>query len=149
MSLRDFRRRGLSNRTLAAMALTAAAATRRSIVARSMSYDRGRDLPVLAGLDASGADASPATTARILKRLARALRIERARGRGGLSGYDPARHMALIQAIRAESRSLMVSMPTASLGQTASHVRTANLGASTGSQRSAVAGTEGDAAAPP
>jgi hypothetical protein len=78
-----------------------------------LSYRRERDLPALVGLDAAetGAD-SPMIAARILRRLGRALRRERGRGRAGHPDYDLARHRALIQAWRAESRRLGRSRPS-------------------------------------
>src|SRR5690242_20086231 len=79
----------------------------------SLSYRRERDLRALVGLDAAetGSD-SPVIAAHILRRLGRALRRERWRGRAGHPDYDLARHRALIQAWRAEARRLGRGRPS-------------------------------------
>jgi hypothetical protein len=69
----------------------------------SHSYDRRKDLPQLVGLEeADIADLSAQTAARLLRRISRALRRERALGQSGRGGYDPARHLALLKAYRFE-----------------------------------------------
>ncbi|MBV8849346.1 MAG: hypothetical protein JOZ16_07145 [Methylobacteriaceae bacterium] len=52
------------------------------------------------------AGAEPETTRRIVLKLARALRIERARGRAGHWTYDLNRHIGLMQAMKAEQERL-------------------------------------------
>ena len=80
----------------------------RTIVGRgSEPYDRTRHLPrVLPIGPAEIADDSEGGRLRIVARLARALRAERARGRGGHWTYDLNRHIALTQAYAAERRHL-------------------------------------------
>ena len=71
------------------------------------SYERGRMLPRLlpvAPADIIGGE--PETTRRILLKLARALRVERARGRAGHWTYDLNRHIGLMQAMKAEQERL-------------------------------------------
>ena len=69
------------------------------------AYDRGRHLPrVLPVGPDEIADESAAGHRRIVARLARALRAERNRGRGGHWTYDLNRHIALRQAYLAERR---------------------------------------------
>ena len=78
-----------------------------SVRMRANSYDRGRDLPALVGLDHGEADdRTPLASMRILRRLGRALRWERRRGRAATGDYDVARHLALLQAYRAEAAML-------------------------------------------
>jgi hypothetical protein len=48
----------------------------------------------------------PETTRRIVLKLARALRVERARGRAGHWTYDLNRHIGLMQALKAEQERL-------------------------------------------
>jgi hypothetical protein len=48
----------------------------------------------------------PQTTRRIVLKLARAIRIERARGRAGHWTYDLNRHVGLMQALKAEQERL-------------------------------------------
>ena len=48
----------------------------------------------------------PETTRRIVLKLARALRVERARGRAGHWTYDLNRHIGLLQALKAEQERL-------------------------------------------
>ena len=86
----------------------AAAKAFRTIAGRgSDAYDRSRHLPrVLPIGPADIADDSEDGRRRILARLARALRAERARGRGGHWTYDLNRHIALAQAYAAERRHL-------------------------------------------
>jgi hypothetical protein len=73
----------------------------------SKAYDRGRMLPRVLPV---GPDelrgAEPETTRRIVLKLARALRAERARGRAGHWTYDLNRHMGLLQAMKAEQERL-------------------------------------------
>jgi hypothetical protein len=67
------------------------------------AYDRPRHLPRLLALWPSEiADQSAEGGARIVARLKRALRAERARGRAGHWSYDLNRHVALLGALRAE-----------------------------------------------
>ena len=71
------------------------------------SYERGRMLPRLLPVgpdDITGPE--PETTRRIVLRLARALRAERARGRAGHWTYDLNRHVGLVQAMRVEQERL-------------------------------------------
>lgn len=76
----------------------------RRVVARGAeAYERSRILPRLLPLDPREfAEPSPALTRRICAALARALRRERTRGRAGHWTYDLDRHLALLQAYRAE-----------------------------------------------
>lgn len=70
-------------------------------------YDRERHLPrVLSAGPDEIADVSVAGRHFILRRLARALRAERNRGRAGHWTYDLNRHIALAQAYTAERRLL-------------------------------------------
>jgi hypothetical protein len=71
------------------------------------TYERGRMLVRLLPVgpdDIVGAE--PETTRRIVLKLARALRTERARGRAGHWTYDLNRHMGLLQALKAEQERL-------------------------------------------
>ncbi len=71
------------------------------------AYDRRLHLPRLLPLDPDAiADFSVEASRRIVRRLASALRSERTRGRAGHWTYDLNRHLALIQAYRAERRRL-------------------------------------------
>jgi hypothetical protein len=79
----------------------------RSIGQGRESYERARMLVRLLPLgpdDIAGKE--PETTRRIVLKLARALRAERARGRAGHWTYDLNRHVALVQAMRAEQQRL-------------------------------------------
>jgi hypothetical protein len=74
-------------------------------------YERDRHLPRCLPVGPEEvADRSIAGRRRILARLARALRSERSRGRGGHWTYDLNRHIALSQAYAAERRDLDVMM---------------------------------------
>ena len=67
------------------------------------TYDRMGDLPSLIGLEETERrDLSEQSAARLLRRIGRALRRERALGRSVRGGYDPARHLALLKAYRFE-----------------------------------------------
>ena len=78
----------------------------------SYSYVRERDLSSLVGLgDGEAKDRSSLMAARLLRRIGRALRRERVRGRAGRGDYDLARHLALLQAWRAEARGLGKTEP--------------------------------------
>jgi hypothetical protein len=71
------------------------------------AYERQRLLPRLVPIGPDElADATPRGRRRVLYRLARALRCERARGRAGHWTYDLDRHLGLIQAYRAERAAL-------------------------------------------
>jgi hypothetical protein len=71
------------------------------------AYERQRHLPRLVPIGPDElADATPRGRRRVLYRLARALRGERARGRAGHWTYDLDRHLGLIQAYRAERAAL-------------------------------------------
>jgi hypothetical protein len=71
-------------------------------------YDRRRHLPRVLPVGPDEIDdVSEDAGRRIVKRLAGALRAERARGRAGHWAYDLNRHLALIQAYRAERRRLV------------------------------------------
>jgi hypothetical protein len=68
-------------------------------------YDRARHLPRVLPIGPEEiADESDAMRRAILRRLARALRAERNRGRAGHWTYDLNRHIALAQAYAAERR---------------------------------------------
>ena len=84
------------------------------IAAGREAYERSLHLPriIAVGPDEI-ADDSPAGRAAILRRLARALRAERRRGRAGHWSYDLNRHIALSQAYSAE-REAARGRPTAS-----------------------------------
>ena len=85
----------------------AAAAVAVAIRAGVKSYDRVRDLPGLIRSDPFGpVPESAAETAAIVKRLERALRAERTRARSGHWTYDLNRHIALCQALGAETERL-------------------------------------------
>jgi hypothetical protein len=73
----------------------------------SKAYDRGRILPRVLPIGPDElAGAEPETTRRIVLKLARALRTERARGRAGHWTYDLNRHIGLMQALKAEQERL-------------------------------------------
>ena len=76
----------------------------------SGAYERHRMLPRVLPI---GPDelrgAEPETTRRIVLKLARPLRAERARGRAGHWTYDLNRHMGLLQALKAEQERLAAS----------------------------------------
>ena len=87
--------------------LTAYRAVDSVIIDGSKAYDRGRMLPRVLPVgpdEITGAE--PETTRRIVLKLARALRAERARGRAGHWTYDLNRHMGLLQAMKAEQERL-------------------------------------------
>ncbi|MEA2839237.1 MAG: hypothetical protein QOF41_567 [Methylobacteriaceae bacterium] len=70
-------------------------------------YERGRMLLRLLPVGPDEiAGAEPETTRRIVLKLARALRTERARGRAGHWTYDLNRHLGLAQALKAERERL-------------------------------------------
>jgi hypothetical protein len=74
------------------------------------AYERSRMLVRLLPIgpdEITGAE--PETTRRIVLKLARALRAERARGRAGHWTYDLNRHMGLLQALKAEQERLAAS----------------------------------------
>ncbi|TBN48021.1 hypothetical protein EYR15_15110 [Hansschlegelia quercus] len=78
--------------------------TRRSGIA---AYDRERALPRLIAIGPSELhDRGPDIRRKIVARLIRAWRAERRRGIAGHWAYDLNRHLALSQALAAESRSL-------------------------------------------
>ncbi len=82
-------------------------AFRIQIAGGSEIYDRGRHLPRLLPVGPEEiADISASGRQSILRRLARALRAERNRGRAGHWSYDLNRHIALAQAYTAERRLL-------------------------------------------
>lgn len=67
------------------------------------TYDRVRDLPALLALWPSELkDFTRPGSRRIIARLQRALRAERARGVSGHWAYDLQRHIALVRAYKAE-----------------------------------------------
>jgi len=71
------------------------------------AYERSRMLPRLLPVapdDITGRE--PEITRRILLKLARAIRTERARGRAGHWTYDLNRHIGLMQALKAEQERL-------------------------------------------
>jgi hypothetical protein len=74
------------------------------------SYERSRMLVRLLPVGPDElAGAEPETTRRIVLKLARALRAERARGRAGHWTYDLNRHVGLMQALKAEQERLAAS----------------------------------------
>ncbi|MFN3889009.1 MAG: hypothetical protein ACK4MV_01335 [Beijerinckiaceae bacterium] len=76
-------------------------------------YERTRNLPrVLPLMAGECAGPEPETTARIVRRLADALRRERRLGRAGHWTYDLNRHIALAQAWKAESDALRAFSPS-------------------------------------
>ncbi len=78
------------------------------------AYDRRLHLPRVLPVDpAEIADESPVARRAIVRRLARALRAERTRGRAGHWTYDLNRHIALAQAYAAE-RQLLAAAPRGS-----------------------------------
>jgi hypothetical protein len=80
---------------------------KKTIAAGIEPYDRGRHLPRLIAIEPDRlSDGSLENVARIVARLARALRAERNRGRAGHWTYDLNRHIALKQSHAAERRSL-------------------------------------------
>jgi hypothetical protein len=71
------------------------------------AYERSRMLVRLLPVGPDEiAGSEPETTRRIILKLARALRIERARGRAGHWTYDLNRHLGLTQALKAEQERL-------------------------------------------
>ncbi len=78
-----------------------------AVARRAEPYDRARHLPrVLPVGPDEIADISDAARRAIVRRLARALRAERNRGRSGHWTYDLNRHVALYQAYMAEREEL-------------------------------------------
>ncbi|MEJ0012321.1 MAG: DUF6477 family protein [Bauldia sp.] len=79
-----------------------------AMVARGIEpYDRARHLPRILPVGPDHiADTSAAGRRAIVRRLARALRAERNRGRAGHWTYDLNRHIALAQAYAAERAAL-------------------------------------------
>lgn len=89
------------------MAIRAWRAVERATAPGDPGYERHRLLPRLVPIGPDElADATPRGRRRVLYRLARALRGERARGRAGHWTYDLDRHLGLIQAYRAERAAL-------------------------------------------
>ena len=85
-----------------------AAARLTARVPRDAPYDRQLYLPrVLAIGPDEIADPGEEAARRLVRRLAGALRSERARGRAGHWTYDLNRHVALIRAYKAERRRLL------------------------------------------
>jgi hypothetical protein len=75
-----------------------------TVRAGAKAYDRKRDLPGLIRLQPPTGDAEAITDVEtIVARLESALRAERNRARSGHWTYDLNRHIALLQAHRAES----------------------------------------------
>ena len=101
MNHHQARERDRSQRAEAARAASRTIAGR--IGAGSAAYERGRHLPriIPVGPD-EVADESADGRKAILRKLARALRAERTRGRAGHWSYDLNRHIALSQAYAAE-----------------------------------------------
>lgn len=80
--------------------------------AGTITYRRAIHLPRLIPMIPSElADSSPAMRLAILRRLARALRSERNRGRSGHWTYDLNRHIGLAQAYAAERSALTERQP--------------------------------------
>ena len=89
------------------VARSAAAAFQRTVRAGAIAYRRDLHLPrLIAVLPSEVADRSPAMGRALLRRIARALRSERNRGRSGHWTYDLNRHIGLCQAYAAERQSL-------------------------------------------
>jgi len=102
--MNDMERAMVREKTRCRVWMAAEAAMSATLNLGARSYQRERDLPALVGVDWTEAgSASTVVAARILRRLGRALRRERWRGRAGHPDYDLARHCALIQAWRAEA----------------------------------------------
>jgi hypothetical protein len=81
----------------------AAGAVSRTVAAGREAYDRERHLPRIIPVGPEElADRSEQGRTLILRKLARALRAERNRGRAGHWTYDLNRHIALSQAYAAE-----------------------------------------------
>ncbi len=95
-----------NDRNFAAGLKSRAAASIEAVTAAGVeAYVRQRHLPRILPVGPDEiADESVAGRRRIVARLARALRAERNRGRGGHWTYDLNRHIALRQAYLAESR---------------------------------------------
>jgi hypothetical protein len=88
-------------------AIRAWRAVERATAPGDPAYERQRHLPRLVPIGPDElADATPRGRRRVLFRLARALRGERARGRAGHWTYDLDRHLGLIEAYRAERAAL-------------------------------------------
>jgi len=100
-------RRGQNGRDLGRLSAGAAAALDCTVRAGARSYDRRRDLPALIRTDpfAPPPD-TPEGVAEVVARIERALRAERNRARSGHWTYDLNRHIALHQALAAETRLL-------------------------------------------
>lgn len=95
---------------LAAAARDAVAATCR---AGAIRYERERHLPrLIRAVPSEMAGRDVATARRLIARLERALRAERRRGRAGHWTYDINRHIALMQALKAERAALAQAMAT-------------------------------------
>ena len=96
----------------AGVAVEAATALDRTIERGAEAYERRLHLPrLLPLLPSELADDSPAASRMILRRLARALRNERNRGRAGHWTYDLNRHIALAHAYAGEKRRLRREPP--------------------------------------
>ncbi len=96
-------RRAPTRRPWADMTPEAGRAAAGRIAAGAEAYERERHLArVIAVGPEEIADRSSAGRAAILRKLARALRAERMRGRAGHWSYDLNRHIALSQAYAAE-----------------------------------------------
>lgn len=100
-------RRDHNGRDFGGLAAPATEAIDRTVRAGARSYDRRRDLPALIRTDpfASPPD-TPEGVAKVVARIERALRAERNRARSGHWTYDLNRHIALHQALAAETRLL-------------------------------------------
>jgi hypothetical protein len=84
-----------------------AAAIGYTVRAGAERYDRGRHLPWLARVMPVELESDdPVVTEAIIARLERTLRAERRRGKAGHWTYDMNRHIALMQALRAERQRL-------------------------------------------
>ncbi len=81
------------------------AATQALVMRGAKAYDRAQHLPrVLPVEPGQLADLTPQGRRIVVRRLAKALRAERNRGRAGHWAYDLNRHFALAQAYAAERR---------------------------------------------
>jgi Family of unknown function (DUF6477) len=84
-----------------------------TVRAGSEFFDRARHLPWLAGaMPAELEGNDPGLTRTIIGRLERALRAERQRGKAGHWTYDMNRHIALMQALKAERYRLKTAVQT-------------------------------------
>ena len=100
----DYARRRRSAKRPAALHAAAERGLAAAICGGAAGYDRTLALPRLIALDPRELSSDgPELRRRIVTRLTRALRAERRRGRAGHWTYDLNRHIALLQALQAET----------------------------------------------